>query len=80
MDIVATTTALACFNTKRIKYRLITININNFWSYFTFLLVTEMHVSGVTVKQFTFDKIVNPVKNVFLINLNILLYYVILFH
>ena len=39
VDIVATTTAFTCFNTKRIKYRLITININNLWSYFTFLIV-----------------------------------------
>ena len=26
------------FNTKRIKYGIITININNFWIYFTFLI------------------------------------------
>ena len=32
-------TTFTCFNTKRIKYRLITININNFWSYFTCLII-----------------------------------------
>ena len=35
---VTTTAAFTCFNTKRIKYRLVTININNLWSYFTFLI------------------------------------------
>ena len=39
IDIITTTTAFTCFNAKRKKHSFITININNFWSYFTFLAV-----------------------------------------
>ena len=39
IDIITTTTAFTCFNTKRKKHRIIRININNLWSYFTFLIV-----------------------------------------
>ena len=31
--------AFTCFNAKRKKHRLIVININNLWSYLTFLIV-----------------------------------------
>ena len=47
---------------------IITININNFWSYFGFFIDTQ---SNAFVK---FDKIVNPRKNTFLISLNICIY------
>ena len=47
---------------------IITININNFWSYFAFFIDTQ---SNAFVK---FDKIVNPRKNTFLISLNICIY------
>ena len=84
IDIAATTAAFTCFNTKKIKYRLITININNFLSYIlNYTLKT--HFNGVAFSRavfngFTPDKNVNPVKNAFLVNPNILLYYVILFY
>ena len=37
-DIITTTAAFTCFNTKRIKSRIITINVNNFRFYFTFFI------------------------------------------
>ena len=39
VDIMTTTTAFTCFNTKRRKHRFFTININNLWFYFAFLIV-----------------------------------------
>ena len=39
IDIVATTTAFTCFNAIKNRNRVISININNLWSYFTFLIV-----------------------------------------
>ena len=71
INIITTTNGLTCFNTKRIKYRLITININNFWSYLTCLIIIEIQLNRVALNGFTDDKIVNPVKNIFLINPNI---------
>ena len=38
IDDVATTAAFTCFNTKGKKERPHTINVNNFWSYSTFLI------------------------------------------
>ena len=39
IDIVTSTTAFSCFDTERKEHRVIPININNLWSYFTFLIV-----------------------------------------
>ena len=39
IDDAATTAAYTCFNTKRKKDRPLTINVNNFCSYSTFLIV-----------------------------------------
>ena len=39
IDVVTITTAFTCFDTKRIKYRLITININNLWFFLTFFII-----------------------------------------
>ena len=39
IDDVATTAAFTFFNTKRKKYRPLTINVNNFLSYYTLLIV-----------------------------------------
>ena len=38
IDVVATIAGFTSFNTKSKKYRVIPINTNNLWSYFTFLI------------------------------------------
>ena len=65
VDIVTTTTAFTCFNNKRIKYRLIPINIINFWSYFIFSLVIEIQLNVIVLNGFKYDETVNPTKNIF---------------
>ena len=73
------TTTFTCLNTKRIKYRIITVNINNFRSCFT-LLITQL--IEIQLNEFTLvklDRIVNSIKNTFLMNRNIL-YYIIFLH
>ena len=39
IDIVTTTAAFTCFNTKGKKDRLFTINVTNLWPYSTLLIV-----------------------------------------
>ena len=38
VNIITITIAFNCFNTKRVKYGIITIKINHLWSCFTFLI------------------------------------------
>ena len=73
INIISIATTFTYSNTKRINYRIITININNLWSCFTFLIFIEIQFN----EEFAFakfDKIVSPMKNIFLKNLNILIY------
>ena len=81
VNIITITTTFTSFNTKRVKYGIITININNLWSCFTFLIFIEIQFNGIAfnrefafVKFVKFDKILNPMNNTFLANLNIFIY------
>ena len=65
IDTATTTAAFACFDTKRIKYRLITININNFWFYFTFLIVIEIHFNELTLGRLQPKNIIAEINNCF---------------
>ena len=59
VDIVTTTTAFTCFNTKRKKHKVISINNNNLWSYFTFLIVhlnTTQQIYAVNFRDLKLSK------------------------
>ena len=68
LGIVTTTAALTCFNTERTKYRLIIININNFWSYFIILDYslkynsTELHLIDLYLTDLHMIKLLIPPK------------------
>ena len=59
------------------KYQIITININNFQSYFTLLTFIEIQLNELALVKL--DKIANPMKNTFLTNLNIFIYTMLFF-
>ena len=73
INVIETTTTFTYFNTVRIKWRFINVNINNLWSYFT-LLITHWS---------TFDKLqpknIITETNICFTNPNIL-YYPTFFH
>ena len=63
IDIVTTTTTFTGFNTIKKKYRIIPNNINNFWPYFTFLIV---HGTLLTQKTSSDQFWVYPLAKMFL--------------
>ena len=78
INIITATTTFICFNTKWKKYRLISININNFCG----LVLHSWLFIEIQLKKFAFakpDKIVNLMKNTFLTNLNIFIYTMLFF-
>ena len=81
VNIITATTVFTCFNTKWKKHTFISININitcglvlHSWFFI------EIQLNGIPFKKLAFvksDKFVNPRKNAFLINWNILYYTII---
>ena len=83
IDIVDTTTAFTCFNTKRKKNKIIPLTLITCGLTLYSWFFIEIQLNGTAFNKCIrakVDKNANPVKKHFLINASILLYYVILFH